>query len=122
MRTLMRDQPHTYIEYALDYVHAGLLSEAAALLNVYAESGSPDPMISYYHVWIALRSGEKKAARVFILDASCHPAACSFTNWMDDIVRHGSALTLVPEVQRALYQLGTLWSDNGQIKDTVTLW
>src|SRR5690606_22898368 len=38
MKRLMRDQPHTYIEYTLDYVHAGLLREAAALLQVYAAS------------------------------------------------------------------------------------
>ncbi|TCS85835.1 Tfp pilus assembly protein PilF [Anseongella ginsenosidimutans] len=122
MKTLMRNQSTTYIEYSLDYVHAGLYREAGSLLLQQAEGALPDPMVCYYLGWYAVKAQEEEAAKKHFLSASRCPAGYSFPNRVEDILALQSALQFNPDDAKACYYLGNLWYDKRQYREAISCW
>ena len=122
MKTLIRNQSTTYIEYSLDYVHAGLFREAGSLLQEYDGGASPDPMVAYYLGWCAAKAQEKETAQSHFLTASQGPAGLSFPNRIEDILVLQAAIGQQPNDARACYYLGNLWYDKRQYSDAISCW
>ncbi|HEY4151237.1 MAG TPA: DUF5107 domain-containing protein, partial [Chitinophagaceae bacterium] len=86
LKQLSRDWEHNFIEYALDYAHAGLFEEATGLLLLHCEGRTEVyPMIYYYLGWFAHRQEqEEKALAYFQRAAAQRPDYC-FPNRVEDV-------------------------------------
>ncbi|HEX6431898.1 MAG TPA: tetratricopeptide repeat protein, partial [Niastella sp.] len=120
---IARGSTNNYIEYALDYVTAGLYQEAIKLLQLAIEKcAEPSPMLWYYLGWAYQQSGETKDAIVFFTKgAQANPRYC-FPNKLEDIAVLQMASTINPKDARALYYLGNLWYDKRQYDDAIACW
>lgn len=122
MKSLIRNQSTTYIEYSIDYVHAGLFREAGRLLQEYEGGSLPDPMVAYYKGWCAVKTQDVKTAQNHFLTASRGPARPSFPNRVEDVLVLQAALELQPDDARAWYNLGNLWYDKRQYPEAINCW
>jgi tetratricopeptide (TPR) repeat protein len=119
---LLRDNIHARIEIALDYTHAGLLAEAAQILEEAAsqprakdirsserEAASGRPMAYYYLGWVRMQTGDEGAARRAFSHASRLPADFIFPNEIECIPALLCALQTDRSDARAYYALGNFW-------------
>jgi tetratricopeptide (TPR) repeat protein len=123
LRKLSRNWIHNYIEYALDYAHAGLYEEAAALMIIQVQSSNETyPMAWYYRGWFAWKNNDKeKAIHYYHHAASLNPDYC-FPNRIEDIQVLQKAIELNPADHKAPYYLGNLWYDKRQYNDAIRNW
>ncbi len=110
MKKLMHDFLHNYLEHALDYAHAGMYEEAAALLKVYTgKKEHTSPMAYYYLGWFSHKSGDKKiAAQYYQLAQQQNPAYC-FPNKVEEVLILKDAIELNPHDAKANFYLGNFW-------------
>jgi tetratricopeptide (TPR) repeat protein len=117
-RRLFRDNPHTYIEIALDYLHAGLFEEALDLLG----EAPGDPMAAYYRGWAAFQAGDEERALAYFEEAAGLPSDYCFPNRAEAVLALGAALRLNPGDRRAPYYLGNFWYAHRQYDLAVEMW
>jgi tetratricopeptide (TPR) repeat protein len=119
LRERMRDDPHSYVEIALDYAQAGLYGEAIGLLE---RNASAHPLTYYYLAHFYEASGRVGEAR----EMAGKGAACSpdrvFPNRLEDIAVLQKAARLDPKDYKAWYYLGNLWYDKRQYAEAVAAW
>ena len=134
---LMRGSPHTHLEIAANYAHAGAFDDAIDLLarafvagkktpapGHIGEIGFPNvrPMLWYFSGWYASLQGQAKSAvRRFKLAAKQEPARC-FPNSLDSIPALQAALKFNPRDARAAFYLGNLWYDKRQVTEAAACW
>jgi tetratricopeptide (TPR) repeat protein len=123
MQRLMRSDAHNYIEYGLDYAHAGLYDEAIQLLKVYCDFVKEEnPMIYYYTGWYALQLGNEDEEGIYFKKAaSASPDFC-FPHRLEDIIVLQSAIKRNPADAKAYYYLGNLWYDKRQYNEAIACW
>lgn len=118
---LSRNWVHNFIEYAMDYVHAGLFEEAIGLLEIHAAAtDSVYPMVHYYLGWLKQKTGQPAAAQ-FELAATADPDFC-FPNRIEDVVVLKAAMEANPTDAKAPYYLGNFWYDKRQYDDAILCW
>jgi tetratricopeptide (TPR) repeat protein len=107
LKALMRGAVHTFIEYALDYVWAGLYGEAAQLLaHCIRNDDEVYPMVYYALGWFASLSGDRdKAIHYYIKASQMSPDGC-FPNRIEEVNMLEDAVRLNPSDARAHYYLG----------------
>ncbi len=123
LKQITRDWVHNFIEYALDYAHAGLFEEASELLYFHIET-SKDlyPMLYYYLGWFAYESGDtKKAHDLFVYASSLSPDFC-FPNRIEDVPVLEKAIEFNPNDAKAYYYLGNFWYDKRQYAEAINCW
>jgi tetratricopeptide (TPR) repeat protein len=134
---LMRGSPHTHLEIATDYAHAGTFDDAIELIKRatvplkkipapghVGEIGSPNfrPMLFYFTGWYASLKGDaESAAKYFRLAAKQNPERC-FPNSLDSILALQTALRFNPRDARAAFYLGNLWYDKRQVAEAAKCW
>lgn len=123
LKALMHDQASTYIEYALDYAHAGLHSEAIQLLRLHLEDKKNiSPLVWYHTGWFSLQlNAASDAARYFSLAAGACPDFC-FPNRIEDMLALEATIRSAPGDAKAFYYLGNYWYDKRLYKDAVRCW
>ncbi len=110
MMELLRDNPHSYLEYALDFSAAGLYEEAIELLQWSMATGAGGyPMIHYALGYFLSKSGKEEDAenwyhRAFALS----PDRC-FPNRLEEVLILRHVLAVHPGDSKALYYLGNFW-------------
>ena len=122
-KSLIRDNIHTYIEYALDYVWIGKYQEALDLLDI-GISGQEEvyPLAHYYKGWINAKSGNHKLAKQeFDLAEKCAPDYC-FPNQLESVLALQSANKLNPNGDKAYYYLGNFWYAARQVEEAIQCW
>ncbi len=122
-KSLIRDNIHTYIEYALDYVWARKYQEALDLLDI-GISGEEEvyPLAHYYKGWINAKSGNHKLAKQeFDLAEKCAPDYC-FPNQLESVLALQSANKLNPNGDKAYYYLGNFWYAARQVEEAIQCW
>ncbi len=120
---LSRNWVHNFIEYAMDYMHAGLLDEAIGLLDLHAEkSEEVYPMVYYYLGWLSQQKGSSAAAGKFYSKAASLPADFCFPNRIEDVIVLKGAMEFNPKDAKAPYYLGNFWYDKRQYDDAVHCW
>ncbi|WP_018612508.1 DUF5107 domain-containing protein [Segetibacter koreensis] len=114
---------HNFLEYAIDFAHAGLYDEAIELLQLYLSSGEEaDPMIYCYLGWFSYQLNKIEKALEFINKAAtANPDFC-FPNRIEDVVVLQKAIELNPADAKAPYYLGNLWYDKRQYQDAIQCW
>ncbi|RYY53327.1 MAG: DUF5107 domain-containing protein [Chitinophagaceae bacterium] len=120
---LSRNWVHNFIEYAMDYVHAGLFGEAIELLNIHvAASTEVYPMVYYYLGWLKSQTGNTAGATEnYALAAAADPSFC-FPNRIEDVIVLSTAMEANPTDAKAPYYLGNFWYDKRQYDDAIRNW
>jgi tetratricopeptide (TPR) repeat protein len=115
----MRDNVHSFIEIALDYIHAGLFAEAIKLLD---EAPLTDPMVKYYQGWAYAQAGDSDtAARVFDQASQMSPDYC-FPHAVECVLALGVAIQYNPQDARAPYYLGNFWYAHRRYAEAIECW
>nr|MCU0388115.1 tetratricopeptide repeat protein [Chitinophagaceae bacterium] len=123
LRTLTHNWVHNFIEYSLDYAHAGMYSEAAALLSVFdnkKENGYT--LVPYYLGWYALKNGENELAKFHYSKGASLSANFIFPNRIEEILILQEAVKMNPEDAKACYYLGNLFYDKRQYGEAIGYW
>lgn len=123
----MRGNPHSHIELALDYAHAGLHDEAIEALSPVTTGPAPDARRDYPESWHALgwilglagRNAESKDA--FAKAASLDPGTCFHHN-VESIAMLESARRADPADARAPYYLGNYWYSRREHERAIACW
>ncbi|MCB0752836.1 MAG: DUF5107 domain-containing protein, partial [Ignavibacteriae bacterium] len=120
---LLRNNVHTYIEYALDYAHAGYYHEASSLLELYIKNHEDVyPMAGYFLGWFALKCNDEKNAKFWFIKAEqMNPDYC-FPNRLEEAIVLQSVLELLPECSKANYYLGNFWYASKQYEKAIECW
>ncbi|MCI1647210.1 MAG: DUF5107 domain-containing protein [Bacteroides sp.] len=123
LKTLMRDAPHSYIEYALDFGGAGLFPEAMQLLSYcIKDKNKVYPMVYYTLGYLASMSGDLIKAKSYYAQASkmC-PDRC-FPNRIEEVNILQDAIKVNPADPFAPYYLGNFWYAAKQYDEAKTCW
>ncbi len=123
LKALSRDYVHNYVEYALDYSHAGLYEEANLVLRWYSDERScVYPMVYYFMGNNCLMLDETEQAQYFFeLASKMSPDHC-FPNRLEEVVVLEKAIAWDPSDSKALYYLGNFWYANQQYHDALECW
>ncbi len=123
LRTLARGYANTYIEYSLDYAHAGLYAEASGLLALAIdESSDVYPMIYYYLGYFAQKqSNTEESIRWYRKAAEANPDYC-FPNRLEDVSILQAAIEANPKDGHAPYYLGNFWYAGRQYPEAIACW
>ncbi|MCK7555918.1 DUF5107 domain-containing protein [Chitinophaga sedimenti] len=117
-----RNWMHTMLEYALDYVYAGMLDEASGLLQLHMQhTAKVSPLCYYYLAWIAGKQGEIAQAKEFAeAGHKCSHEYC-FPHRVEDALALQYVLSVLPH-PKTWYYLGNLWYDKRLSDDAVHCW
>ena len=125
LKTLLRANIHTYIEFALDFAFAGLLNEAIELISIGIEEQADQPvypMALYYKAWFEAQNGDQIASEITLKQAA---KACSdycFPNQAEAVVVLEWAKKQNPTDSKAPYYLGNFWYNARQYNEAVANW
>lgn len=122
-KDLIRDNPHNYMEYSLDYAQAGHFDEAIALLEVHADGKDTIyPMIAYFSGWYYEQKGMSEKAKAAYQKASAMPGDYCFPNRLEEVVVLQSAMRNNASDAMAPYYLGNFWYAFKQYKEAQNCW
>ncbi|HSC55255.1 MAG TPA: DUF5107 domain-containing protein [Phnomibacter sp.] len=123
LRALSRNWVHNFIEYALDYAHAGLFEEAFEFLSVNATSEQETyALVPYYLGWFTYQSGDNEKAKLFFQKGSEISPNFVFPNRIEEVLILQTALQINPSDCKAHYYLGNFWYDKRQYADAIQCW
>jgi tetratricopeptide (TPR) repeat protein len=123
LNELARGHIHSYIEYALDYVAAGLFEEAVELLEqAFGDNNKVYPMIWYYLGWLHYQLKNENEGHQYFTKAAIADADHCFPNRLEDIAVLQLASEKNPSDAKAPYYLGNLWYDKRQYKEAIEQW
>ncbi len=122
MRALMRDEPQTYLDIALDYAGAGLDDDARNLLTTAAGFASLHPMVAYTLSYLARRNGDADADAAWQAKAMQAPPDYCFPWRLEEMLVLQDTLRAYPDDARAAYYLGNLLYDKLRHAEAVALW
>lgn len=123
IKALMRDNLHNYLEYALDYAHAGMYEEATALLNEYVgNEKNINPMVYYYSGWFAHKNGDTAKAVKHYRQAASQKADYCFPNRIEEVLILKDAIALNEKDAKAFYYLGNFWYEKKLPEEAITCW
>lgn len=108
-----------YVELALDYLEAGLWTEAAELLT---QAPGNDPMTGYYLGWCYSAAGDRGAAATAYQDAATRPLAYCFPNKLSAVNALQAAMVHNPNDAHAPYLLGLFWYAHRRYDEAITCW
>lgn len=121
--TLSRNWVHNFIEYSLDYAHAGLVDEAIALLELHLRhSNDIYPMACYTLGWLYQQKGDTaRAGEIYGKAAALKPDYC-FPNRIEEVVILKAATSFSATDAKASYYLGNFWYDKRQYDEAIQCW
>ncbi|MGE4540814.1 MAG: tetratricopeptide repeat protein, partial [Bacteroidales bacterium] len=120
---LLQGNPHSYLEYALDFAAAGLYEEAIELLQWSLETAAGSyPMICYALGYLLSKSGKEDEAKSLYQQAfTLSPDRC-FPNRLEEVIILQHALTVNPKDFKAFYYLGNFWYAKRQYREAIDCW
>lgn len=121
--SLSRNWAQNFIEYSLDYAHAGLYQEAIQLLSVYKDNAlQPYTLAPYYLGWFAYKSDQTDKAKAYFQEGAALSPDFVFPNRIEEMLVLQTAVTQNPEDYKAWYYLGNFWYDKREYNDAVRCW
>lgn len=123
MEAMMNGSVHPYIEYALDYLAAGLYDEAEQLLSLcLKDDNNSYPMVYYTLGYIASRAGEKEKAVAYYAKAEQQSPDRCFPNRIEEVNILLDAIRCNPSDAKANYYLGNFWYAARQYEEALACW
>ena len=122
LKQLLRKSSLNYDELALDYLQAGLYSEAIDIWMMAEKEKAVSPMTYYYMGYAKECLGLSDEARACYEQAeACRPDYC-FPNRLEDVLALENAKLMNASGARAPYYLGCLYYDKRQYDLAVSNW
>jgi tetratricopeptide (TPR) repeat protein len=123
VHTIARQHVHNYIEYALDYAHAGLYSEAESLLVASIDtSHDVYPIVYYLLGYFETKKDDLKAAHRYYQLAAQSKADYCFPNRIEEAIALQAAIAHHGKDAKAPYYLGNFWYANRQYSEAIVAW
>ncbi len=120
LKEISRGTANNYIEYAIDYGHAGCFEEAISLLNLYTERADEVyPMAYYFMGYFAHRNKDENAAQVFLKKAGACKSDYCFPNKLEELQVLQWAMQANDQDAKAAYYLGNLWFGMRQYDEAI---
>lgn len=121
LKRLMRGNPHTYLEIAIDYMQAGLWSSAISLLEPVGDH-PVNPLPRYYLAYVYDQLGQAAEARKWAAAGFDIGPARVFPNRLEDLIVLQRIIEISPSDYKAWYYLGNLWYDKRQYEEAIDCW
>ena len=123
MMEVLQENPHSYLEYALDFSAAGLYEEAIELLQWSMATGAGRyPIIHYALGYFLSKNGKEEESKNRYHQAfALSPDRC-FPNRLEEVLILQHALTVHPGDSKALYYLGNFWYAKRQYAEAIECW
>lgn len=123
LQTLMRDNPHNYIEISLDYANAGLWDEAHELISIYTHgTRKPYPIALYFRGWYASQLCNNERALNSLELAAKQPPDFCFPNRIEEVTVLQKVIEINPTDVNAFYLLGNFFYAFKCYEDAVNYW
>lgn len=120
--SLIRNNIHTYIEYALDYAAAGLYQEAANLLNEGLKDEETYPLAWYFAGSFYEKLNDfGQAEKCFKMASQAKPDYC-FPNQIEAALVLQNVIAKQTNDAKALYYLGNFWYASKYYDDAISCW
>ncbi|QDW21407.1 DUF5107 domain-containing protein [Flavobacterium sp. KBS0721] len=120
--SLIRNNIHTYIEYALDYASAGLYNEAVNLLSEGLKDEETYPMAWYYAGSFYEKLNDfGQAEECFKMASKAKPDYC-FPNQIEAALVLQNVIQKQTNDAKALYYLGNFWYASKFYDDAIACW
>ncbi len=125
LKAKIRNNIHTYLEFALDFAGAGFFEEAIQLISLGIEAHDSKliyPLALYYKAWFEEKTGNpRKALNTLKMAASAIPDYC-FPNQTESVVVLEWAKKQNTADARAPYYLGNFWYNARQYSEAIKNW
>jgi tetratricopeptide (TPR) repeat protein len=119
---LIRNNIHTYIEYALDYAAAGFYEEAIGLLSEGLKNEDTYPMAWYYAGSFYEKLNDiAQAEKCFKMASQAKPDYC-FPNQVEAVLVLSNVIQKQTNDAKALYYLGNFWYASKYYDDAISCW
>ncbi len=123
LKNLLRENPHNYIEFSLDYAQAGLYEEAISLLEVYADGKDQlYPMVAYFLGYFHQQVENESAAKIWFKKAQKMPMDYCFPNRVEEVIVLKAAMDFNKDDASAAYYLGNFWYAVRQYENARICW
>jgi tetratricopeptide (TPR) repeat protein len=122
LRRLMRGNPQSHLDLALDYGSAGMFNEAIEVLHRAVAGDKTYPLLLYYLGYFTCQQGNPEAAADYFRRAATLPPDYCFPNRLESIAVLRQAIAQNPQDARARYYLGNLLYDKKQYHEAIKLW
>ena len=125
LKTLIRGNIHTYIEFALDFAFAGLFGEAIELISIGISEQKEIPvypMALYYKARFEFQNGNHTVAAETLKEAAKACPDYCFPNQTEAVMVLEWAKKQNPADSKAPYYLGNLWYNNRQYDEAIANW
>jgi tetratricopeptide (TPR) repeat protein len=120
---LIRDNPHNYLEFAIDYAQAGQYADALKLLSVYAKGKTAIyPMIAYFMGYYHAQLGNKEEAKKHYNVGQKMPKDYCFPNRLEEVVVLKAVMASEKTDATAPYYWGNFWYAARQYAEAKTCW
>jgi len=120
---LIRNSFNNYLEYALDYVQAGMYEEAKDLLKLYEQNQVKDtPLLYYYLGWLNIQLNNQTIANAYFNKAAITSPDYCFPNKIEDMMVLESAINNNSGDAKAYYYLGNYWYARRQYIEAIGCW
>ncbi len=124
-KSLIRDNIHSYTEFALDYASAGLYDEALELISIGISQQKEQfvfPMAYYYKAWFENQQGDSQKAMFTLKKAAAASPDYCFPNQTEAVIVLEWVKKQNPTDAKAPYYLGNLWYNFRQYRDAIMNW
>jgi tetratricopeptide (TPR) repeat protein len=119
-KTLLRGNVHTYLEYAIDYLKAGLYDEVTKLLSIIDNQTSP--IVDYFLAYAYAKLGDETLKNEHLAKANRANPDFIFPNRLYEVFVLNWAITQNEIDANAHYFLGNYWYANRQYSEAIASW
>jgi len=122
-KKIIRNNFNNYVEYAIDYIQAGMYEEALNLLQIYeTQNAQSSPLLSYYIAWLFTQLNDLVNADNYLKIAALTPPDYCFPNKIEDIMVLELAVNTNLADAKALYYLGNYWYAKREYDEAIGYW
>ena len=119
IRDIFGDDAESYVDVAVDYLHAGFFQEALDAMQMVQEAY---PLIYYYEAYCKEMLGKQDEAKALCSEAEALEEGYCFPSRIDDIRVLEYATKNNPREAKAFYYLGCLYYDRFHYDKAIALW
>lgn len=120
LQQLLKSNIHTYLEYATDFLNAGLYDEALRFLEIVKES--PYPILHYFLGYLYSLKDDLIQAKFCYEKAELMSPGWCFPSRIEEVQILESAIKCNSQSAKAYYYLGNFRYANRQYKDAIDCW
>ncbi|MFI3286586.1 MAG: DUF5107 domain-containing protein [Rikenellaceae bacterium] len=123
IKEIMHSAVHSYMEYAIDYINAGMYQEAIELMHFLVEENAAQyPMLYFAIGYSYSQMGDAVAAKAAYATAEAQSPLYCFPNKLEEVLFLEDAKRVNPEGSKAPYYLGNFWYGARQYDNAIADW